>query len=187
MATDVPVPEAWAFYASASAYFVEDEPDYVQPTISADRGLLHLEARYNYEDHDTGSAWIGCNLAAGDKFTLEFTPMLGVVFGNTRGIAPGFEVSLGWRNLTLSSETQYVFDADDSDSNFLYTWSELSWAPSDWWRAGLVVQRTKVYETDFDIQRGLLAGVTLGRLDLTAYVFNPDDSPTLVIAFGAGF
>jgi hypothetical protein len=44
-----------------------------------------------------------------------------------------------------------------------------------------------VYETDFDIQRGLLAGVTLGRLDLTAYIFNPDDSPSLVVAFGVGF
>ena len=75
MAIDVPAPEAWAFYASASAYFVEDEPDYVQPTISADRGLLHLEARYNYEDHDTGSAWIGCNLAAGDRFTAADTQL----------------------------------------------------------------------------------------------------------------
>jgi hypothetical protein len=182
-----PASDPWSYYASAYLYFIEDEDDYAQPTIAADRDWLHLEARYNYEDRDTGSAWVGYNLSAGDELLLEFTPMLGVVFGNTSGIAPGFKGSLNWRNLALSSETQYVLDADDPDSSFLYTWSELTFAPNDAWRAGLVVQRTKVYETEFDIQRGLLVGFAHGRLDLTAYVFNPDESPTVVLAVGASF
>lgn len=182
-----PASDPWSLYASAYLYFIEGEEDYVQPTIAADRGRLHLEARYNYEDLDTGSAWVGYNLAAGDELVLEFTPMLGVVFGNTTGIAPGFKGSLSWRSLTLSSETQYVFDADDSGSSFLYTWSELTVTPNDGWRAGLVVQRTKVYETEFDIQRGLLVGLTRGQLDLTLQVFNPDESPAVVLAVGAGF
>src|SRR5215469_5076997 len=39
----------WAFAGSVYTYVVPDSRDYVQPTISADREWLHLEARYNYE------------------------------------------------------------------------------------------------------------------------------------------
>lgn len=187
-AAEQPLPaEPWAFNVAASAYIIEDDDDYVQPTIAADRGPLHLEARFNYEDRDTGSAWTGYNLSAGEELLLEFTPMLGIVFGNTTGVAPGFKGSLSWRGFTLYSETEYVFNADDSGDSYLYTWSELTVAPGENWRAGLVVQRTKVYETEFDIQRGILAGFSWERLDVTAHVFNPDDSPTVVIAVGTSF
>jgi hypothetical protein len=40
-----------------------------------------------------------------------------------------------------------------------------------------------VYQTDRDIQRGLLVGATYENLDVTAYIFNPDESkPTVVVA-----
>ena len=39
----------WSFSASAYTYFVPDSRNYVQPTVTADRRWLHLEARYNYE------------------------------------------------------------------------------------------------------------------------------------------
>jgi hypothetical protein len=176
-----------SYAASASLYFLEDDEDYLQPTVALDRDRLHLEARYNYEDRDTASAWIGINLAAGDALSLDFTPMLGVVAGRTKGIAPGFKVTLGWRSLALYSEAEYVFDADDSSDSFLYSWSELTLAPAEHWRIGIAAQRTRVYETDFDIQRGLLLGASFGRLDVTAYVLNPDESPTVVLAAAAGF
>ena len=121
----------------------------MQPTIRADRGWLHLEARYNYEALDTGSAWIGYNFSVGEKLNLEFTPMLGAVFGKTTGVAPGYEFTLSWRKLQLYSEGEYVFDTGDSAASFFYKWSELTLAPVDWFRFGLVVQRTKVYKTRF--------------------------------------
>jgi hypothetical protein len=180
--------KAWSFSASAFTYFLPDEGDYVQPAFSADRGRLHLEARYNYEDRQTASAWIGYNLSFGEKLTLELTPMLGGVFGETDGIAPGYKLSLAWRRLELSSESEYVIDTAGSSESFFYTWSELAWGPADWCRLGLVVQRTKAYQTDFDIQRGLLAGVTYKDLDLTAYVFDPGGGqPTVVLGVSLGF
>ena len=100
--------------------------------------------------------------------------MIGAVFGTTDGIAPGYRGSLGWGMLELYSETEFVFDAGDSADSFLYTWSEFEVAPVDWCRFGLVVQRTKVYQTEFDIQRGFFVGVSYRRADVTAYVFNPD-------------
>src|SRR5438034_7336511 len=50
---------------------------------SADRGWLHLETRYNYENLETGSVWVGYNFSGGEKLQWEFTPILGGVFGNT--------------------------------------------------------------------------------------------------------
>jgi hypothetical protein len=95
--------KAWAFSASASTYVVPDDHDYVQPTITADRGRLHLETRFNYEALDTASAWLGYNFSGGDKLAWEVTPMLGGVFGDTTGIAPGYKGSVTWAKVELYS------------------------------------------------------------------------------------
>ncbi len=178
----------WEFAASAFAYLVPDSRDYVQPTFTADRGWLHLEARYNYEALETGSGWLGYNFGGGDKLAWEVTPMLGGVFGDTTGIAPGYKGSLTWWKLELYSEGEYLIDTGNSSRSFFYNWSELTLAPVDWFRFGLVTQRTRAYETDRDIQRGVLAGFSYKMVDLTAYVFNPDESkPTFVFALGLSF
>lgn len=180
--------EAWSGSVAAYFYFPPSNRDYVQPTIAADRGRLHLEARYNYEDMDTGSVWVGCNFSAGDTVALEFTPMLGGVFGNTSGIAPGYKGSLSWRKLMLYSEGEYMIDSSNSSDNFFYSWTELTWAPVEWLRVGLVTQHTRTYETEVDIQSGFLVGCSIQRLDITAYVFNPDARrPTGVLAFALNF
>jgi hypothetical protein len=180
---------SWSFSVSAYAYLVPDSREYVQPTITADRGPLHLEARYNYEDLETASVWMGYNFGGGEKLAWELTPMLGGVFGETTGIAPGYKGSVSWWKLELYSEGEAVFDVgNDSDRGFFYNWSELTLAPADWFRFGLVTQRTRVYETDRDIQRGLLAGFSFRRVDVTGYVFNLDESrPTWVLAATLGF
>ena len=180
--------KAWSFSAAVYTYLLPDESDYAQPTFTADRDRLHLEARYNYEDLHTGSAWIGYNWSFGKKVTFDFTPILGGVFGDTDGIAPGYKAALAWRKLDLSSESEYVFDLGDSSESFLYTWSELGWGPVDWLRLGLVVQRTKVYQTEFDIQRGFLVGLAYKNATFTTYVFNPDASqPTVVLGATLSF
>jgi hypothetical protein len=179
---------AWEFSVSGYTYFVPEDGDFLQPTFTADRDWLHLEARYNYEALDTGSAWAGYNFGGGDTVTWELTPMLGIVFGTTDGIAPGYKGLLGWKKLEFYSEGEYVFDTGESSDSFFYNWSELTLAPVEWFRFGLVTQRTRVYETDREIQRGLLAGVSFKNLDLTGYVFNPDDEkPTFVLAIAVTF
>ena len=179
--------KAWSFAASAYTFVVPDDSNYVQPIFAADRDWLHLEARYNYEDQETGSLWIGYNFSGGETVEWELTPILGGVFGNTAGIAPGYEGSLSWRALEFYSEGEYVITGDESE-RFFYNWSELALAPVEYFRFGLVTQRTRAYETDRDIQRGLMAGFSYKHVDLTGYVFNPDESrPTVVVAFGVSF
>ena len=178
----------WSFSAAMYVYQVRDDRNYAQPTFTVDRDWLHLEARYNYEDLDTGSLWIGYNLAGGEKVTWDLTPMFGGVFGNTAAVAPAYKGSLQWSKLEFSSEGEYVFDVDDSSENFFYNWSELTFAPVEWWRIGLVTQRTRVYATDRDIQRGFLVGFSWREFDSAIYLFNPDDSkPHVVVAVTVGF
>jgi hypothetical protein len=50
-----------------------------------------------------------------------------------------------------------------------------------------VTQRTRAYETDRDIQRGLLAGFSYKWVDPTTYVLNLDDSKPTVVAVSLSF
>lgn len=62
--------DAWELSASLAFYFVEGDENYLWPTVMADRDWLHLEARYNYEDLDTASLWLGYNLSFGEELTV---------------------------------------------------------------------------------------------------------------------
>lgn len=178
--------KGWDFSAALS-YVVSDSRDFVQPTFTADRGSLHLEARYNYESLDTASAWIGYNLQLGKKLALAFTPMAGVIFGETSGIAPGYRASLSWWKIEFYTEGEFVLVPAHPKESFFYSWKELSVAPVEWARLGLVAQRTKLYQTKWDIQRGFLAGISFWKLDLTAYLFNPDEDTLWMFAARAEF
>jgi hypothetical protein len=178
----------WVFSASVMGYVVPESRDYAQPTLTADRDWLHLETRYNYENLETGSAWLGYNFGGAGNLSWEFTPMLGAVFGDTTGIAPGFKGSISWWKLELFAEGEYLFDSSHSSGNFFYNWSELTIAPVEWFRIGMVTQRTRAYHTDRDIQRGFLVGLLFKKLSLTTYVFNPDErKPTIVLGAGVEF
>jgi len=178
----------WNFSAWAEMFIIPGEEDFFNPTFYARHQSLHLEARYNYEAQKAGSLWVGRNFSFGDKLVFAVTPMVGGVFGDLNGIAPGYNLSLSYGKVELSSQTEYVFDLQNRSGNFFYTWSELTYSPVDWFRTGLVVQRTKAYETDLDIQRGLLAGFSYKKIDFTAHVFNFGwTDPTVVLAVGVNF
>ena len=178
---------AWAFNASVYGYLVPDSPDFLQPTITADHRWLHLEGRYNYESPNAASLWAGWNLHTEGTLTVDATPMFGVVFGSLNGVAPGLELAVKWWKLEFSSQTEYVIDLDDEDGNFLYTWSQLGISPVDWLQVGFVVQRTQLFDTGRDIERGLFAAATYKWFEPAVYLFNPDAEPTLVLAVGASF
>jgi hypothetical protein len=178
----------WDVSAAALAYFVPDEEAFVSPVFKADRDALHLEARYNYEDRGTASVWLGYNLSVGEKLAFEATPMLGGVFGDTSGVAPGFEVSLAYGRFELYSEGEYLFESSGPEESFFYSWSEATFSPLEGLRLGLMGQRTRAYQTSLDLQRGLLAGYSGDHLDLTAYVLNLGwDRPTVVFSVGVSF
>jgi len=177
-----PARPSWEMRASAAVYILPEEENYVQPTVTADHGNWHLESRYNYEDRDSISGFLGWNFAFGSNVVLEVTPMLGAVVATTDGVVPAVIADLTWKRLEFYVEGEYLIDGQDAADSFAYHWSEASVWITEQIRAGVVTQRTRVYETPRDIQRGLLVGVSLGRLEGVVYAFNPFDDDHFVVA-----
>ena len=113
---------------------------------------------------------------------VEALAKLGAVAGNTDGIAPGLELDLGWRRLAWYVEAEYLFDLEDRDDDFFYSWSTLTYGFTDWLSAGLVTERSKLVDTDFSLQHGLALEITSGILGLSLYTYNlgSDDSYSVV-------
>jgi len=183
-----PPAPAWSLSLELYAFDPPEDDAYLAPIVRADRDVLHLEARYNYEDRDTLSLFAGRTFDWGEELTVELVPMLGVAMGDTQGLAPALEVELAWKDLSWYAESEYLHDLEDSDDSFFYTWSELTLAPADWLRFGLVAQRTRLYDQELWIDRGLLLEFSGKRLALGAYLFNPDqDDAFLGLTFRGGF
>jgi hypothetical protein len=178
--------EEWSFALSGFIFDPPDDSSYFSPLFYADRGILHLEFRYQYEDLETASVFVGRNFEVGDSVVLTAVPMFGFVFGNTMGLAPGAEVEISWRRFALYAESEYVFDLDESGDSFFYTWLEATVAPTDFLRFGLVAQRTRTYESGLDIQRGLLIELARGRFSFGFHWFNPDRTEDQVFAYAVG-
>lgn len=176
----------WTYSATGMYYSFHDQDDFLLAVATANRGQLHLEARYNYEAIDSGSLFAGWKFSGGEKLTYELTPILGAVFGQKEGIAPGFEAAVAYGVTDFYIETEYVRDLEVREDSFTYAWSELGFTPLEWLRFGLVGQRTMVYKSDRDIQRGLFAQIMHRKMTLGVYVFNPDDSDSRFTVFSLG-
>jgi hypothetical protein len=172
---------AWEFGLTAYPTYVRDGENYTSVIAVADRGPLHLEARYDYESIGARSAFVGWTFSGGEDFTWELTPLLGGVWGTTRGFVPGLEASLGWGPLDFYLEGEYVRSGETVSDSYLYAWSELGWRPVEWLRIGLAGQRTNAYEGGRDIQRGPFAQVTWHSVTVGGYWFNPGASDQIVV------
>ena len=183
----------WTFSLESLTYLAQHARDYNNPNFTADCDSLHLEARYNYEALKTGSVWLGYNFSTlniGKALKVDATPMLGGVFGDMTGVAPGYwiEATLQatYGNIKASTQGEYFFDAGNNSNDFFYSWSEFSASPSgaDWFRVGLVVERTQA-SGNSDVRRGPLIGFKYKRkhdgehkdsdkdVDLTIYWLAP--------------
>lgn len=182
-AAGAPAPRCWSADLSAFLYLPEDG-EFLMPILSVDRRALHLEGRFQYEDRRTVSAWVGWNLTTGTRLRLEVTPMAGAVAGRTSGLAPGLELTLSWKSLSLYSESEYVFDFEGAEGDFFYNWSELSLQAWPWLRFGLSGQRTRMYRSELDVERGIFAAASAGPAELMLYGYNLDGEEPFVIVAG---
>jgi hypothetical protein len=180
-------PERWQL---DSSLFFSDPPgsgDRFTAIVYADRGPIHLEARYGYEDEETGAIFGGYTFEGGETVTASVTPMIGAVFGQTDGIAPAVEAEIGWRRISWYVEAEYLMDAHDSSDDFFYSWSTLMYALDRNFSAGLVTERSKQVDTDFELQHGLALQFTGGPIGLAIYAYNLGTSDSYgVVSFGVG-
>lgn len=175
-------PSAWSFSAAAYYYILPHEENTTTLLGYADHKWLHLEARYNYEDRNTASVFGGYAFEGGGKLSWTLTPMLGFVVGNTDGIAPGLETSFEWKKFDFYSESEYVFDFAGKDNNFFYTWTELAISPWKNLRTGISGNRTRLYQSDLEVQKGIFAEYSFWKLTTGLHYFNPFSDNYFLIA-----
>lgn len=174
----------WDHALEANVYFFDDGFIFL-PVYHGDKGKLHLEARYNYEDIDTFSTWIGYNFSGGKSLQYVITPMAAGVVGRLNGLAVGLEVTLDFKGFEFYSELEHMFDLNDMGNDFFYNWTDFSFAPTEWLFFGLSGQRTRLYNSKLDIQRGFFAGGSYRRFEVSAYLYNLGfDEPFVLLTLG---
>ena len=179
---------SWEFAITAYPTIVRRGDNYTSAIAVADRGPLHLEARYNYESVGARSAFVGWTLSGGEAITWEVTPLLGGAWGTTKAFVPALEVSVAWKKIDIYIEAEYVSDSNQRTDSYWYAWSELGFRPAEWLRVGVAGQRTRTYSNERDIQRGPFAQITWGPVTIGGYWFNPGSSTRVFVGMiGATF
>jgi len=177
-----PEKPSWEFALTAYPTDVRGGDNYTSGIGVADRGPLHLEARYNYESVGARSAFVGWTFSGGETITWEITPLLGGAWGSLHAFVPAVEASVSWRQFDFYVEAEAVRDQREHDDSYFYAWSELGYRPAEWLRFGLVAQRTRAYGGERDIQRGPFAQLTWRRVTLGGFWFNPGSKDQVFVA-----
>jgi hypothetical protein len=180
-AASAPPDPSWEFALTAYPTAVRGGDNYTSAIATADRGPLHLEARYNYEAVGARSAFVGWTFSGGETITWELTPLLGGAWGTTQAFVPGLEATVTWGLLDFYVEAEYVRDNNERTDSYTYAWSELGLRPVEWLRVGIAGQRTRLYGGDREFQRGPFAQVTWRRITIGGYWFNPGSNEQVFV------
>jgi hypothetical protein len=108
--------------------------------------------------------------------------MVGIAFGNTDGIAPGLELEIMYKKFDFYMESEHLLDFSGKENNFFYMYSELAFRPIQPIRTGLITQRTRLYESDRELQRGIFGEYYFGRFRAGIFYFSPFASDNFLIA-----
>ena len=134
---------------------------------------VYTEMRYNYEDVETASVYLGKSFSKEGNLSYDITPMLGIVFGNFNGGSLAVNMDIELKKTFLSMQTQYTVSSDAKENNFLFNWTELAYQPLQWFYTGVSMQQTKIYNSSFKSEYGVLVGFLVKKFTIPVYVFNP--------------
>lgn len=133
----------------------------------------YAEARYNYEDIETFSLYLGKSFTGDNNLSYTFTPLIGAAIGRFRGVSTGLNVDLEYGKFFFSAQSQYSMATDKGKGNedFFYSWSEAGYQPLDWFYAGATFQQTfTAYEKL--LEPGVFFGFSFGRYSIPVYAFD---------------
>jgi len=173
--------QTWSGRFTTFGFFFPSIEDYVDPIVAIDRGALHVEGRYSYEARGSASTFVGLNFEFGDAVALHLTPMFGILMGDSTGVIPALELDLAWKRIEVYLETEVVI-GPGRRNHFLYDWSEVAVRAAEWLKVGTVIERTRIIQGPRDIQRGLLVGVVISRVEPVFYFFNPGSDDHFFVA-----
>ena len=147
---------------------------------------FYAEGRYNYEDLNTVSVYLGRTFSNEAKVSYSISPIVGAVIGQFNGGSVGANISLGYKDFFLYSQPQYTFAAENSINNYIYSWTDISYSPLNWLSLGVSLQHTKPKKTKGFVESGFVIEAAYQRFTFPVYIFNPLQS-NRTFTFGANF
>lgn len=147
----------------------------------------YAEARYNYEELETVSFYVGKAFTgrisilsdirephgSKDKLSYSVTPLLGGVAGKYKGVSGGMNAVVEYRHIFFSTQSQYTIAYYES-GDFFFAWSELGYQPWSWLFVGVTTQHTYLYQSaNLMVEPGGVIGFTIGQWNFPLYVFSP--------------
>jgi hypothetical protein len=148
-------------------------------------GNWYAEARYNYDDLETFSMYVGKSFSGDKRLTYSLTPIVGAAMGRFNGISTGLNVDLEYDQFFFSSQSQYsVATAKGKGSDdFFYSWSEAGIQPLSWLYAGASFQQTYTAGERL-LEPGVLLGFSFKRFSIPVYGFDLfNDQRYFIIGF----
>ncbi|OQP52702.1 hypothetical protein [Niastella populi] len=137
----------------------------------------YAEARYNYEDVETFSLYLGRAFNGGkNAFNYSVVPMLGGSLGRWQGISTGLNIDVDLNDFFFSSQSQYSRSTGLYGDYFVYNWSEVGYQSLKWLYAGLSLQHTHERFAGSELQPGFMVGFTFNRFTIPLYTFEPFNS-----------
>src|SRR5687768_16049059 len=87
----------------------------------------YAEARYNYEDIETFSLYLGKSFSGEKNLSYTLTPIAGAAIGRFRGISIGLNMDVEYGKFFFSAQSQYSLATDKGkgSDDFFYSWSEV--------------------------------------------------------------
>ncbi len=149
------------------------EPSFVPKIYYQSAKNWYGEIRYNYEEFQTVSIDAGKTFSNNTAFSYSVTPLAGMVFGKLNGGNVGSNISLNYKNIFFSSESQFTFSVEKTTENFFFDWSELGYQLNKFFYAGVALQFTHPFEIKNKWQPGFMVGVTYNQWTIPFYAFNP--------------
>lgn len=158
-------------------YYYKGSPVTFAPIVTYQfDNKLYFEGRYNYEDVNTASLYVGRTFDAGSDLSISFTPIAGAVFGFYKGASLGANLYVNYKRLNLSHQPQYTLSVDARENNFLYSWSDLSLDITNNISVGVSAQHTKMYSEKGMLEKGVLVQFSFKNWSLPVYTYNPESS-----------
>jgi len=173
---------SWSFSGYAYYYLFPDRNNLATLLAYADYKNFHSEIRYNYEGENTASVFAGYRMSGGKKINWGITPIVGYLFGDLNGILPGVKIDLTWKKFDFYSESEYMHVTGVKEENYFYTYSELAYNPMTQLRIGGAANRTKLFHSSLDFQRGIFAQYIIKQLTAGIYFYNPFSSERYTVA-----
>lgn len=138
----------------------------------ATKNNWYTELRYNYEDAQTISLFVGKILEGGDEIEYMLTPMAGYSAGRFTGLSLGMNTDAEWKDFTFSAQSQYSIAMKNNTNDFFFNWSELTYSINDRLFTGLAMQYT-MQEKQESFEPGIVAGLSFNSISFPIYAFNP--------------